>query len=85
VSRILRHSVLVDDQTHFFDLSGAVVHVDCREPDVVEVWALDTGGPTVRREFTVVGTGHPFPDDWQHVGTALAAGGALVWHVMEVR
>lgn len=85
MKRVLRYTVLVDDQAHYFDLNGAIVHVAARTPDVVEFWSVDTGGPTVKREFVVVGTGHPHPPHWQHVGTALAAGGALVWHLMEVR
>ena len=84
MKRVLRYTVPVDGGAHYFDLSGAVVHVACRQPDAVELWAVESGGPTVKREFTVVGTGHPYPDHWKHVGTALAADGALVWHLMEV-
>jgi hypothetical protein len=85
MKRILRYSVLVDDCTHHFDLNGAIVHVDSRQPDVVEFWSVETGGPVIKREFTVVGTGHPYPDHWKHVGTALTADGALVWHLIEVK
>lgn len=82
--RIIRWDVPVDDQAHVFGLSGAIVHVASRSPDVVTLWTIDTGGPTSPRMFQVVGTGHPFPAEWQHIGTALAADGALVWHLMEL-
>lgn len=30
------------------------------------------------------GTGQPLPDEvWRYVGTAVASGGALVWHVFD--
>lgn len=81
---IYRYEVPVDDQWHVLELSGAVLHVDCRQADIVEVWALHNEGPELGREFRAFGTGQPLPDErLKHVGTALAAGGRLVWHVME--
>lgn len=81
---VYRYEVPVDDQWHTLDLSGAVLHVAARQADVVEVWALNSGGPKVGREFRVFGTGHPLPlAARQHVGTAFAADGALVWHLWE--
>ena len=81
---IFRYEVPVDDKPHTLELSGAVLHVDCRDASTVEVWALETGGPPVERVFRVVGTGHPLPEGWtRHVGTAIAPGGHLVWHLLE--
>lgn len=74
----------VDGQKHSFDLSGAVLHVDSRSAEIVEFWALDSGGPLVARAFSVVGTGHSYPDHWKYVGSVIVADGALVWHLMEV-
>ena len=54
---VFRYSVPVDDRWHTLGLSGAVLHVACRQPDVVEVWALNTGGPELPRVFRVFGTG----------------------------
>ncbi len=83
-TRILRYEVPVDDRWHEHCLSGPVLHVAARRSDVVEFWAAaesDTR-PTPRR-FRVVGTGHEILDEVWHRGTALAAGGALVWHLVE--
>jgi hypothetical protein len=81
--RIYRHEVPVDGRWHSFALHDDPLHVECRRPGVVEFWARwQSGHPGVAREFTVVGTGHPLPDDtWQYSGTALD--GSLVWHLIE--
>jgi hypothetical protein len=84
-TRILRYEVPVDDQWHQHDLSGAVLHVASRRPEVVEVWALDGGGATYPRRFRVYGTGQPIDGEWRHIGTALAVEGVLVWHLAEAR
>lgn len=84
IGRILRHEVPVDDRWHTLGLSGPVLHVGTRRPDVVEVWALATSGPSLNRHFRVVGTGQPLPDGAvRHIGSAITAGGALVWHLVE--
>ncbi|MGH8576156.1 MAG: DUF7352 domain-containing protein [Gammaproteobacteria bacterium] len=81
---MLRYEVPVDDQWHTLELSGAVLHVDTRAPDVVEVWALDSGGPTLPRQFRAFGTGQRIPDGrLRHVGSVITAGGRLVWHLFE--
>ena len=82
--RILRYEVPVDGQWHVHLLSGAALHVAARRPDVVELWAMDTGVPGLRRAFRVLGTGEPLPatEDVRHVGTALI--GPLVWHLIEL-
>ena len=81
---IYRYEIPVDDRWHPLQLSGRIVHVDCRNMHVVEVWALHTDGPVVTRHFRAYGTGHPLPPDVQHVGTAIAPGGQLVWHLIEI-
>jgi len=80
---IWRHEVPVDDRWHPLQLSGEILHVDCRNVHVVEVWARHTDRPQTTRSFRVYGTGQPLPDNLEHVGTALAPGGQLVWHLME--
>lgn len=84
IRAIYRYVVDVDDQWHAHDLTGPVVHVATRHPDVVEFWAVHTeGAAVVERRFRVYGTGQPITEPSRHVGTVLAAGGALVWHLME--
>jgi hypothetical protein len=80
-----RYEVPVDDHAHDIELSGPIVHVDCRNADRVEIWAIaDEQEPTVRT-FRVFGTGQTLPDNAAHIGTALAGrGGALVWHLFEL-
>ena len=82
---VCRYDLPVDDQWHELGLSGAVLHVASRHPEVVTLWALHSGGPLLPRSFGVFGTGQVLPPDARHAGTALAAGGALVWHVFEKR
>ncbi len=82
--RVYRLTVPVDDRWHTHDLTGPVLHVATRQPDMVEIWVMHTDdGPATAREFRVYGTGHPIVEPCRHVGSAFAAGGALVWHLME--
>lgn len=81
---IYRYEIPVDDQWHAIDLTGNIVHVDSRDIYIVELWAIHTDGPATRRGFRVYGTGHAIPDDVTHVGTTIAPGGHLVWHLMEL-
>jgi len=96
-TRVLRFSIPVDDTVHTVPAgTGRIVHVDCRERDVVDVWvestteSTDPPGPAAPRSFFVIGTGLSYPPGAAHVGTALtpAVGpyprGELVWHVVEV-
>ncbi len=81
---ILRYEVPVDDQWHAVKLGGPIVHVAARLSHVVEIWAEDHKDSTLRRErlFRVYGTGQPCVEG-VHVGTAITANGALVWHLRE--
>ena len=81
---IYRYEIPVDDQWHAIALTGDVLHVDCRSIYVVELWAIHVDGPTHRRSFRAYGTGQPIPDGATHVGTTIAPGGHLVWHLMEL-
>lgn len=85
--KIYRYEVPVDDQWHPLSLAGIVRHVATRRPDVVEVWANHCGEEYERvdKEFRVYGTGQEWPENCRYVGTALAPGGQLVWHLMERR
>lgn len=51
------------------------------------IWALcDTNAPSVERTFAVYGTGHQHEQiKGEYVGTCQCHGGALVWHVFELK
>lgn len=62
-----------------------VLSVSC-ERNRLECWALvDPNVAEVElREFCVVGTGNPAPDDLgRFIGTVMTLGGQLVFHVFE--
>ena len=84
--RILRYEVPVDSHWHVLDLPrGPIVHVAARQSDTVEFWLLNQGDDIVlTRAFQVFATGQPIPPAAaEHRGTAITAGGLLVWHLME--
>lgn len=84
--RIFRFEVPVDDQWHPIKLTGSPISVGCRDPRVVEFWAIEADPVhSITRQFRVVGTGQPLPEACQFWGTAVAPGGALVWHLVELR
>ncbi|MBD9721966.1 hypothetical protein PV755_09505 [Streptomyces caniscabiei] len=79
---VYRFEVPVDDRWHEIPACSTPLHVDCRDPRIVEFWAW-------RRDdlpawhLRVYGTGQPIPDGTKYRGTALAPGGHLVWHLIE--
>lgn len=82
--RVLKWTVPVDDQWHQVG-SGRVVLVDCQtRPHEVQVWTeepVDSPESLWRRHVRVFGTGHELPPFGEHLGSVMAAGGALVWHL----
>ena len=83
--RVLKWSVPVDDQPHPIG-AGKVLHVECQNTaTAVEVWTLELDEPGT--EFAqVFGTGQPLPGAaFKHIGSTVAAGGSLVWHVFGMR
>lgn len=80
---VYRTSIPVDDRVHELVLTGPILHVATRWVDVVEVWHLHDDVLPERVELVrVAGTGHALPDDvGGHLGTAVGAGGQLVWHL----
>lgn len=82
---IYRFEVPVDDQWHKIPLTGDILHVGCRRPEMVEFWALHyPSDEAMDRWFRVVGTGHPIEPrlSWTYVGTALVPSADLVWHLI---
>lgn len=84
---VLKWDVPVDDTTHRVG-GGQIVHVGCQyADDVVTVWTIEPrnrDAVTAMRLVQIFGTGHPLPYFAEHVGTAMAANGALVWHLFEL-
>jgi hypothetical protein len=80
MQRVLRWEVPVDDDWHKIG-AGRVVEVAARDHnerpgDMVDVWTLEdfAGTSTAdlrRRPVTVIGTGHPAPEDAVYLGTAV--------------
>lgn len=67
---------------------GAIVRHVCAQRDVPTIWAeveTNQGGEVELRSFYVIGTGQRVPPVAVFLGTALAWGGDLVWHIYESR
>ena len=83
MSRVLRYEIPVDGEVHTRTVPGGLLHVAARQPDLVEFWVQDEGKAMVR-QYTVVGTGYPWPDGAIHLGAAIVPGVRLVWHLLAV-
>jgi len=83
---VYRTEIPVDDRVHDLKLTGPILHVASRNYHVVEVWHLhDDEQPATVLPVRVYGTGHQLGDEVdEFLGTALAAGGHLVWHLFKV-
>lgn len=82
---VYRYVVPVDDRAHDIVLTGEISAVGCRSAWAVEFWAIhDDSATAVTRCFQVFGTGHALPHQAVYVGTAVAPGDALVWHLFEL-
>lgn len=83
MTRILRYEVPVDDEWHHVHAHDPL-YVGCRRTDIVEFWAWEIpDSAPVYREYRVVGTGHHVEEAVQYIGTAIAPGGSLVWHLVQ--
>ena len=79
---VWKYSIPVDDRDH--PLPVRVVHVgpDSTALTILTVWAeVDVSdSPTVpTAPYRVFGTGHPIPDEAEHVGSVPV--GPFVWHL----
>lgn len=86
---VAKWPVAVDDTPQKVG-GGEVVHVACQylhRPNVVTIWTIEPRNPDAaspKRTVQVYGTGQPLPSFAKPLGTAIAAGGDLVWHLMEL-
>lgn len=81
MTRILRYVIPVDDGWHTVYTAGRPLYVGCRDEAFVEFWAWESA-MDIPTEYKVFGTGHPVDPGATYVGTAIAPGGHLVWHLM---
>jgi len=83
---VLKWAVSVDDTPHKIG-GGEIVHVACQypeDPTTVTVWTVEPrneGARVLPRTVQVYGTGQPLPLFAQPLGSTVAAGGRLVWHL----
>lgn len=85
--KVYRYELELIDQPVVPMPKGARVLSVSHERDRLECWVLvDPNVAEVElREFRVVGTGNPAPDDLgEFIGTVMVFGGQLVFHVFEV-
>lgn len=87
MKRVLKYTVPVDGQWHEIGV-GDIAFVACQNSaDTVQVWVVEDSEANASSPSNYVprarvhGTGHPVEDDAHYAGSALAAGGSLVWHV----
>ena len=93
MKKVYRYELELTDEPAVHMPIGAEVLSVSTERGHLECWALvDVPGlpghepRTELREFRVVGTGNPAPDDLgRFLGTVMELGGALVFHVFEVK
>jgi len=66
---------------------GAEIIAFQAQDDKPYIWAIvDQGAEDEKREFILLGTGHEFEKvPSQYIGTAQILGGALVWHLFEIK
>lgn len=84
--RVLKWSVDVASiEPHLIGAGPVVLVASQSDPAVVNVWTeeLIPRRPSTRT-VRVYGTGHAAPGHAKHLGSCVAAGGSLVWHVYDV-
>lgn len=84
MKRVLKWEVPADGVEHVIAYGGRIVYVGCQTADTVAFWTeVGPGERLVRRGMTVLPTGAWAVGNCEHVGTALALDGKLVWHLYQ--
>jgi hypothetical protein len=79
---IFKYPVPVDDLMHTHSIPAGSVVCYVGQQGCPCIWIeVDTSMDRVERRFQIFGTGHPVPDGFIYVGTALDE--PFVWHVFE--
>lgn len=84
---IWKYHVVMNDRFDLVMPKGARVLSVGEQRGQVQMWVVvDPDAAVERREFHVIGTGHPHVDAYfegRFVGTVICSGAALVWHIFE--
>lgn len=72
-------------QTRKIPIGATFCHVgnDPRGPGVAVWFHVDSARSEESRDFMVVGTGHPVPEQSKYLGSASQNG--FIWHVLQLR
>lgn len=84
--RVFKYIIPMEDKPVIAMPVGAEILSLAVQCELLCLWALvDPDAPMGARKFRVAGTGHAIHHELgRFVGTALQAGGELVWHVWEI-
>ncbi len=80
--RVFLYWIPVDGRWYELPLYGKIVHVACRQPDLVEIWNLDEGRMKLRK-LRAFATGEEVHEECEYVGTAIEPTGDYAWHLFE--
>jgi len=85
--KIFKYPMRVTDHQEVKMKDGIILAVQAQGKELC-LWSLiDPESQETTKEFRVIGTGHPIPEDdeaFKYIGTAQMFNGNLVWHVFEV-
>lgn len=80
---VYKYPLAITDVT-ILSLTGQVLYF-AEQHGRLTIWAEhDQNVEPVLRQFQVVGTGHPVPDDGRFLGSTVTTGGHFVFHLYEV-
>lgn len=88
-NNVLRAQLRVIDDPQVIEMGVHAKILHCAEDRQglgrIDIWFQDEITPTFVRKsrFVVVGTGHPFPNGYEHIQTIVMKN-QLVWHVFRV-
>ena len=83
---IYKYDLAIGSNIRTMPKGAIIIHVG-NQAETLTIWVeVDPRQPEEARHFLTIGTGHPIPpnDTLMYIGTALFAGGSLVWHVYEI-
>ncbi len=73
--KVVRMEIPADGKVHALRMTGHLIHAECLQPGVLEIWAVEGGHEPITRFFRIYRDGEPI----------LADGPGEAWHVRTVR